>query len=143
MKVISIFAASFFITCVQRAKACDCQATYKVPKGAGDVTITKVHVSTVQKTFGDIYITLPYGTRWRGSRKITSGHKSRFTFNVTSGCEGGTRQFAFTRKDKKTCYGFYNPPHNYDLCGLSSSSHNRSAPVISCEPDEWRTDSPR
>lgn len=127
-----------------RAEAiCSCQVTYKVPKDAGEVTITKVRVSSVQKTFGDIYITLPYGTMWRGSKKIKPGKKATFIFNVTSNCENGTRQFAFTRKDNKTCYGSYLPPHNYDRCGLNTSSRKRTAPVLSCQPDEWRTTSPR
>ena len=121
---------------------CSCQATYAVPADAGDVTIKKVQVSTVQRTFGDIYIRLPYGTKWRGSRAIKSGKKYKFTFNVSSGCENGTRRFAFTRNDGKTCYGLYNPPHNYDLCGLNSSTRKRNAPTITCEPEQWRTTLP-
>ena len=144
VKISFILAILCFTCCyAQPAQAgCSCQATYAVPAGAGDVTITKVKVSTVQYTFGDIYITLPYGRKWKGSKKINSGKRAKFTFNVSSGCENGTRRFAFTRKDGKTCYGLYNPPHNYDRCGLNSSSHKRTAPTISCEPDQWRTTSP-
>jgi hypothetical protein len=144
VKIASVFLSFvIFSAIVSEACACPCQVTYKVPKDAGDITITKVHASTVQKTFGDIYITLPYSVRWRGSKKIKAGKKATFTFNVTSGCENGTRHFAFTRKDNKTCYGVYNPPHNFDRCGLNSSSRKRTAPVISCQPSSWRTDSPR
>ena len=139
--LIIFIAANLFL--VQSARSeCSCQASYAVPADAGDVTITKVKVSTVQNTFGDIYIRLPYGTKWKGSRKIKAGKKSKFTFHVTSGYENGTRRFAFTRKDGKTCYGLYNPPHNYDLCGLNDSSHSRTAPTITCDPDQWRTTLP-
>ena len=77
MKAALCLALLFILCPLQIAEAgCSCQATYKVPKDAGDVTITKVHASTVQQLFGDMYMTLPYSVKWRGSKKIKAGHKA-------------------------------------------------------------------
>ncbi len=144
MKILLLIVACAVGLIASDANACSCSVAYRVPSSAGDVTITKIKVSSVQVTFPGIYITLPYGTKWRGSTKVRAGHKTTFKFNVTSNCENGTRQFAFTRKDGKTCYKEYpDANHPYDRCGLNTSSRTRSAPVVSCDPDEWRTSSPR
>ena len=142
MKKFFLFVISVLIAL--NSYACPCTAKYKVPSGAGDVTITKIKVSTVQVTIPGLYITLPYVTKWKGSTKIKAGHSHTFSFNVTSNCENGTRQFAFTRQEKKTCYKQYtDSSHPYDLCGLNTNSQKRAAPLISCSPDDWRTSSPR
>lgn len=124
---------------------CSCRAAYAVPGDAGDVTITKVKVSSVQEVFGSkVLLTFPYSTKWKGHAKIRAGHTTTFTFKVSSNCSQGMRQFAFTRSDKKTCYGHYpSGTHDYDLCGLDDTSHHRAAPVISCEPGEWTKHLPR
>lgn len=126
------------------SSACTCTMTYAVPANAGEVTITKVRTSSVEIAIpGEIAITLPYSTRWKGSRKIKPGKRYTFSFGVTSNCENGKRQFAVTRKDGKSCYKSYAWPRPYDLCGLNSSNRKRTAPVVSCAPDEWTTESPR
>lgn len=123
---------------------CTCRAAYAVPADAGDVTITKVRVSSVKEVFGnEIILVAPYATKWKGNAKIKAGHTTTFIFKVSSNCTGGTRRFAFKRSDKKTCYGHYpSGSHDYDLCGLDDASHHRAAPVISCEPNEWTQGGP-
>lgn len=118
--------------------ACDCKATFSVPSSSGDITITKIKVASLKDLFGGNYLVFPYSNKWSGSQKIKSGKKHTFKFNVSSNCSEGLRRFAFKRKDGKTCYGYYPTGDDYDLCGVKTSSLNRKAPVISCNPSDWK-----
>ena len=117
--------------------SCKCKATLSVTSDSGDITVTRVRVASLQDLFGGTYLVLPYATKWKGSKKIRPNHRHTFSFDVSSNCRDGLRNFAFKRKDGKICEGYYPTGDDYDLCGVNTKSFDRAAPVITCGPSDW------